>query len=164
MIRVYLLIIIVILAFLVLRWFLKTPPAVVAGYLKKTGILLIAVLLLVLAATGKLNWLVAFAGVVMAAIIRMLPVLLRYAPQLQRLWVWFKAAKQNGPNNRTSDSPLNANMTKEQAYQILGLKQGATEREIIEAHRKLMQKVHPDRGGSDYLAAQINQAKRILLD
>ncbi len=67
-------------------------------------------------------------------------------------------AQQPPPDNNGSG------MTRKEALATLGLEEGASKEDIIAAHRKLMQKLHPDRGGNDYLAARVNQAKDALLD
>jgi DnaJ-like protein len=59
--------------------------------------------------------------------------------------------------------PTSGDMSVEEAYAILGLAPGADEEAIKEAHRRLMVKLHPDHGGSDYLATKINRARDVLL-
>jgi DnaJ-class molecular chaperone len=54
-------------------------------------------------------------------------------------------------------------LSENEALEILGLKSGTSDADIISSHRRLIQRLHPDRGGSDYLAAKINAAKDKLI-
>ncbi len=62
-----------------------------------------------------------------------------------------------------SSSSGSGKMSRDEAFAVLGLKPGASLEEIKAAHRRLMKDFHPDKGGSDYLAAKVNQAKDLLL-
>ena len=162
MIRIYLILLLVIIAYFALRGFLKTSPNLLAKYARIFFLCIIGLALLYLTATGRLNWLFALGGLAIAYVLRLMPAILQYAPQLHRLWQQFTGSKENA-SQRQSESISKGKMSVEEAYEVLGLKPGASEQDIVAAHRKLMQKIHPDRGGSDYLAAKINLAKKILL-
>lgn len=80
----------------------------------------------------------------------------------RRIPGWRENTHANSASGQSSASGSGP-MTKEEAYQILGLGPGAGPKEIRDAHRRLMKAVHPDSGGSTFLAARINQAKETLL-
>lgn len=80
---------------------------------------------------------------------------------LDRVHPDWRAGAAPGPQDQSSFA--SAAMSRDEAYRILGLEPGADEAAIRAAHRRLMVKLHPDQGGSTYLAAKINQAKDLLL-
>lgn len=83
--------------------------------------------------------------------------LLLQAYLLRRGMGGFSQAKQEW--NQTVD----ANLSADEAWQVLGLEPGADKESILKAHKRLIQKLHPDRGGNEYLAAKVNAARDKLL-
>ncbi len=71
--------------------------------------------------------------------------------------------RERAKSEQTNGAGGGGTMDRSEALQILGLAEGASDADIKEAHRRLIAGMHPDHGGSDYLAAQINRAKDILL-
>jgi hypothetical protein len=76
---------------------------------------------------------------------------------------WREYAQADAAAGRGRASARSGKMTEEEAYQILGLQPGASTQDVTRAHRSLIKKLHPDQGGSTYLAARVNEAKDVLL-
>lgn len=139
-----------------LGWYRRARPAQRNRALRSILLYGVGIAILVLVLTGRIPWLFA---IISAAV----PWLNR-AMAARRAWKIFAAFKKPGASRQQhSQTPGSGTLDTTEAYEVLGLAPGATKQEIIEAHRKLIHKIHPDLGGSDYLAARINQAKDVLL-
>ena len=116
-------------------------------------------ILVILAVTGHLNIITA----AIAGLIALLPRAMQFAKYLPFINRLYQQNSQQHQQQAQTPPPGRQAMSLDEAREVLGLKPGHTKDDVIQAHRRMMQKVHPDRGGSDYLAAQINKAKDTLL-
>jgi hypothetical protein len=125
----------------------------------------VGALAVILAATGRLNWIFAAVGAALPFIWRMAS-LLRFLPWITRLMGGSAAAKDKAGGDGAAQAPRSGTgpMTAEEAAEMLGVAVDADRETILAAHRRLMQKLHPDRGGTDYLAARLNEARDRLLE
>lgn len=120
-------------------------------------------ILILLVITGRMHW----VGAALGALIPFLRNAYGLAAQLLPFWLQRKKAEQE-QDQQPPSPPTTNQMTLTEALEILGLSGDPTKGEITpamvqDAHRKLIQKLHPDRGGNDYLAAKINHARDFLL-
>jgi DnaJ-like protein len=112
------------------------------------------------------SWL-AVAGGALVALLRSVAPLLRWLPLFQTLNDPGGSRARPGPGAGGSspgervESPR-SRMTRQEALQVFGLDESATRDDVQREYRRLMRKVHPDLGGSSYLAAKINEAKDVL--
>lgn len=86
--------------------------------------------------------------------------LMSFLDRVQPGWSGDRAQPNAGPGDTGSGG---IELDRQQAREVLGVPATASKAEIVKAHKRIMQKLHPDRGGSDFLAQQINKAKEVLL-
>lgn len=147
---------IILLALIFLAWYLRnrfigTPKAdrkrLITGWL----LWLTVAIVVAMALTGRLHWI----GGLMALSV----------PFIRQFALWFMQRKLSEMDAKSNSQEVSSEseMDRQKALQILNLGEQPSREEIVQAHRKMMQKNHPDQGGSDYLAAMLNQAKDLLI-
>ncbi len=85
---------------------------------------------------------------------------------LDRRFPGWRAASKGEPDTwgrRPAVAARSGAMTEDEAYEVLGLRKGATRDDVVRSHRSLIKKLHPDQGGSTDFAARVNEAKDVLM-
>ena len=137
-------------------WLRARAPMLVLGS--------VAVVAIALAATGRLNWIFAAVSAALPFIWR-LASLLRFLPWIARLTGHGRTTSADGDGSGGSHPARpDGRMSREEAAELLGITPDADREAVLAAHRRLMQRLHPDRGGTDYLAARLNEARDRLLE
>jgi flagellar biosynthesis component FlhA len=138
------------------RW-QSLPQSERASFAKKALLYGSAVVVLVLVVSGRAHWLMGVLAALLALAGRAAQ-FAQYIPMFKKMMGDEPAASQAG-----SVATAPNGMSKQQAADILGVDLSAQSDDVRMAHKRLIQKLHPDRGGSDALAKQINLAKDVLL-
>ncbi|MBW0147650.1 DnaJ domain-containing protein [Marinobacter arenosus] len=141
------------------KWGALTPEKQKSA-IWKIALLAGGALLVFMVLTGRVHVLTA-AVAALIPLLRKLPAALKYVPLFRQHLG--PGAADGGREGQHRATTADGSMSEREACEVLGVAAECTEEEIVAAHRRLIQKLHPDRGGNDYLAAKINEAKSILL-
>jgi len=156
--RVIPIILLLALLFYGTAWLRKQPPSKQRKMLLKGLLWLLLGVLVLLVVTGRIHWI----GAVLAALIPISKGLINLAIKFLPFLHHYRKTKTPPPNTG------GGNISLDEALLTLGVKDAyhagtLTQQQVKTAHKQLMQKLHPDRGGNDYLAARINAAKTCVL-
>ena len=143
------------LLMLLARGYTGASPRSLARGIRLSGGVLLALLTIVLVITGRVGFAFLTAGGAWFLLFGSSP------PWLRTYGAG--PGPGSGQGRGSSGPPRTSAMSRAEALTVLGLREGATDEEIRAAHRRLILQTHPDKGGTDYLAAKINEAKDVLL-
>ncbi|HEX3483841.1 MAG TPA: DnaJ domain-containing protein [Micropepsaceae bacterium] len=145
------------LLLLLLRGYTSANVRSLAKGLRFSGGIILTLVTVALAITGRLAFAFLTAGAAWYLLVGSVP------PWHRTAYGPFGGGGGQNQGGSRSDPPQSSTMSRAEALKVLGLEEGASETEIRAAHRRLILQTHPDKGGTSYLAAKINEAKDVLL-